>query len=97
MQFVDWNDWYFSGGWFLWLGFLLLLFSSIGNWRYTDRVRRRFGRAPHGAAFELLDVRCPKGEITRDEYALIKSDVSATRPSISWVDDSVAIAKGFGR
>ena len=43
MEHAYWNDWYFGWGWFLWLGFILLLFSGIGNWGYTYRAHRRLG------------------------------------------------------
>ena len=43
MSHPYWNDLYFSWGWFLWLGFILLFFSSFGNWGYTYRAHRRFG------------------------------------------------------
>ena len=41
-----WNDWYFGWGWFLWLDFVILMFSSIGNWGYTYRAHRRIGAEP---------------------------------------------------
>ncbi len=77
MQHAYWNDWYFGWGWFLWFGIIFLLFSSVGNWGYTYRAHRRFGNEPRGDAFEILDVRYAKGEITRDEYARMKSEISA--------------------
>ena len=73
-----WNDWYTGWGWFLWLGFIFLLFSGIGNWSYTYRAHRRFGNEQRGDAFEILDSRYAKGEITRDEYARMKSEIGAT-------------------
>ena len=47
----------------------------MGNWGYTYRAHRRFGSMPRGDAFEILDARYAKGEITRDEYALMKSEI----------------------
>jgi hypothetical protein len=29
------DNWYFGWGWLLWLCFVFLMFSSIGNWGYT--------------------------------------------------------------
>lgn len=81
MQHAYWNDWYFGWGWFLWLGFVVLMFSSIGNWGYTYRAHRRFGGESRGDALEILDARYAKGEITRDEYMRMKSDIRATGPS----------------
>lgn len=88
MEHAYWNDWYFSWGWFLWLGFIFLLFSSIGNWGYTYRAHRRFGSAPRGEAFDILDARYAKGEITRDEYARMKSEISTTGSSVSRAGDA---------
>jgi putative membrane protein len=77
MQHALWNDWYFGWGWFLWFGFIFLLFSGIGNWGYTYRVHRRFGGTARGDAFDILDARYAKGEIARDEYARMKSEISS--------------------
>lgn len=76
MQHAFWNDWYFGWGWFLWLGFLFLLFSSIGNWGYTYRAHRRFSSLPHSDARDILDVRYAKGEITAEAYARMKSEIT---------------------
>lgn len=88
MQHAFWNDWYFGWGWFLWLGFIVLVFSGIGNWGYTYRAHRRFGNAPRAEAFEILDARYAKGEITRDEYVRIKSDISSTGSLMSRPSDA---------
>jgi putative membrane protein len=80
MGHAYWNDWYSGWGWFLWLGLIFLLFSGIGNWGYTYRAHRRFGSVLGGGAFEILDARYAKGEITRDEYARMKSDIGQTEP-----------------
>lgn len=77
MQHAYWNDWNFGWGWILWLGFVFLLFSSLGNWGYTYRAHRRFGSMPRSTAFEILDARSAKGEITRDEYARMKSEIGS--------------------
>jgi putative membrane protein len=76
MHQVFWNDWYSSWGWFLWLGIIFLLFSGIGNWGYTYRAHRRLGGTPRGDALDILDARYAKGEIDRDEYARMKSEIS---------------------
>ena len=83
-----WNDWYFGWGWPLWLGFIFLLFSGSGNWGYTDRAYRRFGSSSPGGAFEILDAQYAKGEITRDEYARMKSDISSTGASVTQACDA---------
>jgi putative membrane protein len=76
MHQAFWNDWYSGWGWFLWLGFIFLLFSGIGNWGYTYRAHRRLGGTPSGDAFDILDARYAKGEIDRDEYTRMKSEIS---------------------
>jgi putative membrane protein len=70
------NDWYLGWGWFLWLGFIFLLFSSFGNWGYTYRVHRKYDGPPHKQAFDILDARYARGEITREQYSQLKSDIS---------------------
>jgi putative membrane protein len=57
MPHTFWNDWHFGRGWFLWFGFLFLLFSSIGNWGYNYRAHRRFVEPPRKEAFDILDAR----------------------------------------
>ena len=75
MQHAYWNDWYVSWGWFLSLSVVFLLFSSIGSWGYAYRAHRRFGGMPRGDAFDVLDARYAKDEISRDEYARMKSEI----------------------
>ena len=71
-----WNDWYFSWGWFLWFGFVFLLFSSIGNWGYTYRAHRKYDAQPGKNAFDILSERYARGEINGEEYGRMKSDIS---------------------
>jgi len=75
MSHPYWNDWYFGWGWFLWFGIIFLLFSSIGNWRYTYSAHRRYGQLPSGDALEILNSRYARGEITREELAVMRSEV----------------------
>ena len=81
MQHAYWNDWYFGWGWFLWLGFVILIFSSAGNWGYTYRAHRRFGGMSSGDARNILDARYARGDITRDEYTLMKSEIGVSGSS----------------
>ena len=76
MPHTYWNDWYFGWGWFLWFGVIFLMFSSIGNWGYTYRAHRRFGNPPRNEAFDILDARYAKGEITLAEYGQMKSEIA---------------------
>jgi len=70
------NDWYFGWGWFLWLCFIFLMFSSVGNWGYTYRAHRKFGSQPGKEALDILNARYARGDITREQYVQMKSDVS---------------------
>jgi putative membrane protein len=76
MAHAYWNDWYFSWGWFLWLGFVFLLFSSVGNWGYTYRAHQKFDKPPRKEAFDILDTRYAKGEINREVYNQMKSEIA---------------------
>lgn len=64
----------FGWTWLLWIGFMIILFSSFGNWGYTYRLHRRFPTAPKGA-IDILDERYARGEIDRDEYGRMKSEI----------------------
>lgn len=88
MEHAFWNNWYFGWGWFLWLGFILLMFSSLGNWGYTYRAHRRFGIEPRSDAFDILDARYAKGEINHDDYVRMKSEISSTGSSASRLGDA---------
>jgi putative membrane protein len=71
-----WNSWYAGWGWFLWFGIIFLLFSSVGNWGYTYRAHKKYGDLiPSKDASDLLNERYAKGEITRDQYIQMKSDI----------------------
>jgi putative membrane protein len=71
------NDWFFGWGWFLWLGFIFLMFSGLGNWGYTYQVHRKYHLLPAKEARDILNERYARGEITREQYAQLKSDIAS--------------------
>jgi putative membrane protein len=77
MSYPAANSWYFEWGWILWIGFLFLMFSSVGNWGYTYRAHRKYDERPQKAALDILDERYARGEITREQYGVLKSDISS--------------------
>ncbi|HUV99334.1 MAG TPA: SHOCT domain-containing protein [Gallionella sp.] len=78
MYHYYWNDWYFGWGWILWFGIVFLLFSSIGNWGYSYRAHQKYDTQPRKEAIHILDERYARGEISREEYGQMKSDLAKT-------------------
>ena len=70
------NDWYFGWGWILWLGFVFLMFSTMGNWGYTYRAYRKYDMQPRKEAFDILNERYARGELTSEQYADMKVQMS---------------------
>ena len=68
----------FGWGWFVWIGFMIIMFSSVGNWGYTYRVHRFSGRPRHKDALDILDERYARGEITLTEFRDMKAEISRT-------------------
>jgi len=73
----DANNWYYGWGWFLWFGFIFLFFSSLGNWGYTYSAHRKYGQWPTGNARAILDERYARGELTREQFSQLKTDLAA--------------------
>jgi putative membrane protein len=76
MTHTYWNDWYFGWGWILWLGFVFLLFSSMGNWGYTYSAHRRYDGQPTKQALDILNERYARGELTNEQYAGMKREIA---------------------
>lgn len=76
MNHLNAGDWYFGWGWFLWLGFIIMMFSSFGNWGYTYRVHRKVGGADRKEAIDILNERYARGDVTRVQYLELKSDIA---------------------
>jgi putative membrane protein len=75
-----WNDWYAGWGWFLWFGMIFLIFSSFGNWGYTYQAHRRFRNGPYiKDATDILNERYAKGEIDREQFNQIKTEIQISR------------------
>jgi len=71
------SNWYFGWSWLLWLGFIFLMFSSFGNWGYTYRAHRKYNERPSKPALDILDERYARGDITREQYGVLKLDISS--------------------
>ena len=70
------SDWYFGWGWFLWVAIIYLMFSSVGNWGYTYRAHRKYDGRAGNNALDILNERYARGDVTREQYLLFKSDIS---------------------
>jgi putative membrane protein len=55
---------------------LFLFFSSIGNWGYSYRAHQKYDTQPRKEAFDILNERYARGEIIREEYGQMKSEMS---------------------
>jgi putative membrane protein len=71
------NDGYMGWGWILWIGFIFLMFSSVGNWGYTYSAHRRFSGQPRKDALDILNERYARGEIDRGEFSKMKLEIAS--------------------
>ena len=71
------NDLFLGWGRFLWSGFILLMFSSVGNWRYAYRAHRKFDGSSIKDASAILNERYARGELTRAQYQELKADIAS--------------------
>ncbi|KXS32762.1 MAG: hypothetical protein AWT59_1084 [Candidatus Gallionella acididurans] len=76
MNHYYWNDWYAAWGWMLWFGIVFLLFSNIGNWGYSYRAHQKYDSLSLKTGDDILNERYARGEISREEYGQMKSDIS---------------------
>jgi putative membrane protein len=60
----------------LWFGFIFLVFSGIGNWGYSYSAHRKYDLTRKGPR-DILDERYARGEITREQYLQLKTDIAA--------------------
>jgi putative membrane protein len=75
MTHAYWNDWYFGWGWMLWIGFVFLIFSGLGNWGYTYRAHQRYGASPGKDARDILNERYARGDISSEDFARMKTEI----------------------
>ena len=77
MTHVAYNGLSFGWWWILWFGFVIVAFSSAGNFGYTYRVHRKFDGAPRRDALAILNERYAGGDVTRAEYLELKADIAS--------------------
>jgi putative membrane protein len=70
------NDWYMGWSWLIWFAFVFLMFSTIGNWGYTYRAHRKYDGQPRKEAIDILNERYARGDVTREQFLELKSDIS---------------------
>jgi putative membrane protein len=77
MMNTNYNDFLLGWGWILWIGFIVLLFSSFGNWGYAYRAHRKVDGATTKDASAILNERYARGELTRAQYMEQKADIAS--------------------
>jgi putative membrane protein len=64
-------------GWFLWIVVWFLLISSFSHWGYSYRTHRRYFNESNKTAIDLLNERYARGDIEREEFIRIKSEITS--------------------
>lgn len=60
----------------LWFGIVYLLFSNIGNWGDRYRSHQKHDSRSLKTGLDILNERDARGEVSREEYGQMKSDMS---------------------
>jgi putative membrane protein len=77
---MDHSGYEMAWPWLFWAGWMILLFSGVGNWGYTYRAHRRFnGFSSSKDALDVLSERFAKGEIKSDDFHKMKLEISQAR------------------
>jgi putative membrane protein len=67
---------YSPWAWVLWSIIGFVFFSSVLGWGYSYHSKRRtYDNYPNKTSVDILDERYARGEITREEYIRMKSDI----------------------
>lgn len=83
MENIHANNWFAGGVWLLWFGIWFLFISSLGNWGYTYKVHRRFCDGTNKTALDILNERYARGEIEREEFHKMKSEIESKTRDVS--------------
>jgi putative membrane protein len=76
--YLNMNEIYYGWSWVLWLGVIFVFFSNVGNWGYTYKAHQKYSDLfSRSKAFDILDERFARGEITGEEYTKMKSTIVA--------------------
>lgn len=75
MNHVSDSGSYFGWGWILWVGLIVLVFCSIGNWRYSYRAHRKYDDSSRRDDGAMLNERYASGTIDRAEYLQTKTGI----------------------
>lgn len=80
MEHMYWYEWYSGWDWFLWFGVGVLLVSSFGNWSYSRSAHEKYDRHALRSPMDTLNQRYANGEIEREEYLKMKSEIYYSNP-----------------